>query len=54
MQYILPEELVKDLTKATLYPEDTASFEMPHAETDIAKQVYSLKNGEKVKLKING
>jgi len=35
MQYILPEDLVKDLTKTTLNPPDTASFEMPHAETDV-------------------
>lgn len=35
MQYILPEDLEKDLTKTTLYPPDTSSFEMPHAETDV-------------------
>lgn len=35
MQYILPEDLEKDLTKTKLYPPDTLSFEMPHAETNI-------------------
>lgn len=35
MQYILPEDLEKDLMKTKLYPPDTSSFEMPHAETDV-------------------